>query len=177
MPTTTPPAPGSARAVVDVVVKVVSEGRYRYGRLHLLQHAQREPLDEVAGLVNEATAVPQLPPGFTPAAVVESGKPHDLPGWLHAAVDEEIARICSGVDVASADPTRLVARMVAAICIDVSVDNLVAAARSESAEADPDAAGDVPVASRSRMIHLDSPQVISLAEEMPAPDPDSAFRR
>ena len=173
MSTTSPPIPGSARAVVDVVVKVVSEGRYRYGRLHLLQHAQREDLDEVVVLVNEATAVPEMPLGFTPAAVIQSGKPHDLPGWLEADVDDEIIRICTGAPVGSSDPTRLVARMVAAICIDVNVDNLVAAARSAADHSDTE----VPAAAHSRMVHLEAPQVIDLAEELGVPDPDSVGRR
>lgn len=168
MNATTKPAPGSAAAVLDVAVHSVAEGRYRYARLHLLWRQATVSLDNLAELVNEASAVPELPPGLTTATIIETGRPKLLPAWLTVALDEEIARICAGHPVANATPTQLVARITAAVCIDVCADTHEASARvGADAEADSvDEAGH----HRHRMIDFESSagEVIDLGADQPA---------
>lgn len=167
MNATTKPAPGSAAAVLDVAVHSVAEGRYRYARLHLIWRQATVPLDDLAELVNEASAVPELPPGLTPATIIETGRPKLLPEWLAIALDDEIARICAGRPVAKATPTQLVARITAAVCIDVCADTHEASTRvGADAEAEAvDAAG----RHRHRMIDFEAPagEVIDLGAEQP----------
>jgi hypothetical protein len=178
MSMTSNPPPGSPRAVVDAVIRLVSAGRYRYGLLHLLMHRERNPLTEVAAFINEATSVDELPPGLTAERVIQGGKPELLAAWLIAPVDVEIERICLGRPPENETPVQLIARMIAAICIDVCVDNLTAAARAASTE-------DAAVASflsfgHSQMVHVGVPDMITLDDalgepgEVPAPSaPDS----
>jgi hypothetical protein len=164
MTATSKPTPGSAAGVLDVVVRSVTEGRYRYAQLHLMWSRGRVAVDELAGLVSQASTVPDLPPTLTAGHVIATTKPQLLPGWLSQAIDVEIGRICSGLPVASSSPGQLVARITAAVCIDVAADTFDAAARVERPDTLPAAAP------RSRLIHLGAPEVIALDEtEMSEP--------
>ncbi|MDZ7677737.1 MAG: hypothetical protein U5K29_04235 [Acidimicrobiales bacterium] len=169
MSATTKPTPGSAAAILEVAVHSVAEGRYRHARLTLLRAAASALLPDIVELVNDASTAADLPAGLTPATVIERGKPPMLPGWLDAALDVEIARICAGSPVAEPTPDQLVARITGAVCIDVCADIHEAAAR-----ADVDAAGehgpeDVAAAihHRHRMLDLDSSEVIHLEADAP----------
>ena len=166
MSATTKPAPGSAAAVLDVAVHSVAEGRYRYAKLHLMWRATTVPLDDLAELVNQASAAPELPLGLTAATVSAKGKPKLIPRWLDEALDEEIQRICGGRPVAKATPTALVARITAAVCIDVCADTHEASSRTA---ADTDAA-ESGGHHRHRMIDLESRagEVIDLGVDQPA---------
>jgi hypothetical protein len=159
MSATTKPTPGSRAAVLDSVVRSVAEGRYRYAQLQLLWHRDRVPPEEMAELVTSATQVPGVPAGLTAAEVIARTKPEFLPEWLEPHIDTEIRRIFGGQPVSGPAPVQLVARVVAAVCIDVSVDTLDAAPRAiepEAAPSDP---------TRSRLIHLGVPETIDLARE------------
>lgn len=105
MSATTKPTPGSAAAILEVAVHSVAEGRYRHARLTLLRAAASALLPDIVELVNDASTAADLPAGLTPATVIERGKPPMLPGWLDAALDVEIARICAGSPVAEPTPT------------------------------------------------------------------------
>jgi hypothetical protein len=158
MPAMSKPAPGSPAAVLDTVVRSVAEGRYRYAQLLLLWHRDRVPPEDMAELVTGATEVPALPPGLTASEVIERAKPAMLPEWLAHHIDTEIARIFAGQPVSGSAPLQLVARVVAAVCIDVSVDTIDAAQRAEEPDAAPTDA-----AARNRLIHLGVPDTIHLA--------------
>lgn len=171
MSATTKPAPGSRAAVLDSVVRSVAEGRYRLAQLHLMWNRDRAPYEEMAELVTSATEVPALPPGLTADDVIGRTKPEYLPGWLDAHIDTEIRRILNGQPVSGPAPVQLVARVVAAVCIDVSVDALDAAQRAVEPEAAPTEA-----TPRNRLIHLGVPETIDLddaplAESEPALPP------
>lgn len=172
MNATTKPTPGSAAAVLESAVHSVAEGRYRFARLQLLWPNSIEILEEVALLLNDASAVPDLPSGLTAASVIERGKPRLLPDWLEATIDDEIARVCSGRPVGQVGPTHLVARIAAAVCIDVCADMIEAAGRRvEPGSTSPAAAAPVPAHHRHRMIDLESSprEVIDLGADAGAP--------
>jgi hypothetical protein len=160
MPATSKPAPGSPAAVLDVLVHLVAEGRYRQARLHLLWVRSAEMLQQIADLVNRASAAPELPRDMTTAAVIEHGLPQRLPRWLRAPLTSEIERICLGRPVERIEPIQLVARVTGAVCIDLHADTLDAANRLELAEAE-----EVEAPARHRMLELDQPDVIRLQEE------------
>lgn len=158
MTATSQPAPGSRAAVLDAVVRAVTEGRYRYAQLLLLWHRERVSPEEMAEAITAATAADSFPPGLTPAEVIARTKPALLPEWLGHHIDNEISRIFHGQPVAGTSPLQLVARVVAAVCIDVSVDAADAATRSPD---DLAATGTEP---RNRLIHLGAPETIDLGE-------------
>lgn len=163
MTATSKPAPGSRAVVLDAVVRAVTEGRYRYAQLLLLWHRDRVPPEEMAELVTSATAAEAFPPGITPAEVIARSKPHIVPDWLDHQIDNEIHRIFARQPVAGASPVQLVARVVAAVCIDVSVDTMDAATRSPD---DLEATTPTP---RNRLIHLGAPDTIDL-DAPPVPE-------
>jgi hypothetical protein len=160
MTATSRPAPGSPAAILDTVVRSVAEGRYRYARLQLLWNRERVPPEEMATLVTQASAVPQLPMGLTANEVIQRARPQFLPAWLAPHLDAEIHRICAGHPVAGATPLQLVARIVAAVCIDVCIDTLDAAQRAARPDAEPAEA-----APRNRLIHLGGPELITLGDD------------
>lgn len=170
MSATTKPTPGSAAAILEVAVHSVAEGRYRYARLHLLWAGTSGLLPDIVELVNEASAVADLPAGLTSGTVIARGKPRLLPGWLDAALDGEIARICAGSPVAEPTPDRLVARITGAVCIDVCADTHDAATRAGVDAGAEHAPEDVAAAAhhRHRMLDLDSSEVIHLEADAPA---------
>ncbi len=184
MNATSRPQPGSRAAVLDSVVRAVSEGRYRMAQLQLQWHSDRAPLHEMAELITSATAMPHMPGGLDAEAVIASSRSALLPNWLEHHIDNEVHRIFSGQPTAGASPLQLVARVVAAVCIDVAAEKLDAAARAETSasateqtpEADLDlrtgarddlaadrAAPEAP-AHRTRLIHLDAQATIDLEE-------------
>jgi hypothetical protein len=161
MTATSKPTPGSPAAILDTVVRSVAEGRYRYAQLHLLWNRDRVPADQMAEVITAASTVPAMPPGLTAAQVIERARPQHLPDWLGAQLDTEIVRICTGQPVSGTTPTHLVARVVAAVCIDVCVDTLDAAHRALRPDEAPAEA-----APRNRLIHLGGPELIELDDEL-----------
>ena len=159
-------APGTPAALLDVTIRSVTEGRYRYAMLHLVWLRDRISLDEVAELVNRASTIPEMPWGLTAADVIANSRPSNLPAWLNVPLDDEITRICSGLPVASSLPAQLVGRIAAAVCVDVFVDTADAAVRAAH-DGDPDEPNDAgePTAHRSRMIHLTVPDLISIEDD------------
>ena len=155
MSATSRPVPGSAAALLDVAIRSVTEGRYRMAHLHLLWQQQRIDDLELSELVNQASTIPALPPGLSSAGIIESGKPDLLPRWLEPVIDAEISRICAGLPVAANSPIQIVGRLAAAVCVDVCVEIADASARI----ADPNAER---TTRRSRMIHLEAPDLIEL---------------
>jgi hypothetical protein len=160
MTATSRPAPGSPAALLDTVVRSVVEGRYRYARLHLLWNRDRVPPEHMATLITQASAAPQLPVGLTANEVIQRARPQFLPAWLAPHLDAEILRICAGQPVAGTTPLQLVARVVAAVCIDVYVDTLVAADRAARPDGEPPDG-----APRTRLIHLGAPDLITLGDD------------
>ena len=161
MTATSKPAPGSPAAILDTVVRSVAEGRYRYAQLHLLWNRDRVPAEQMAELITEASRVPAMPMGLTASQVIERARPNHLPDWLAPQLDTEIVRICAGQPVSGNTPTHLVARVVAAVCIDVCVDTLDAAHRALQPDAAP---AEAPP--RNRLIHLGAPELIDLDDEL-----------
>lgn len=169
---TSKPLPGTAAALVDLAARYITEGRYRMAHLHLVWHRERIDPDELAELVNEATAVPAIPAGLRAADVIDHGKPDQLPRWLDAPIDVEIARIFSRQPVAATGSAQLVARLAAAICVDVSVEIALAAGRVHEPDASSDAA-----APTGRSIHLDAPDLIELDADETDQDHEVGARR
>ncbi len=132
MTATTKPAPATAAAVLEAVVRAVGEGRYRYARLHLVWARHSGTFESVVALVDQASAAPELPPGLDPAAIVERGRPRYVPSWLEEPLAEEIRRICVGAPLERSDENEVVARVAAAVCIDVAADLAGAANRLHS---------------------------------------------
>lgn len=159
------PIPGSRAAVLDSVVRAVAEGRYRMAQLHLLWHGERAPFDEMAELVNEATEIPAMPLDLTPEAVLAGTRNVLLPDWLARHLDNEVARIFAKQPVGGTTPVQLVARVAAAMLIDVSAESTEAAHRIDLGDpelSDEDVVADLtdePVSAghgngRTRLIHL-----------------------
>lgn len=177
------PDPGSRAAVLDSVVRYVAEGRYRMAQLHLIWHRDRAPLEEMAELVNTATEVPTVPFGLTAEAVLAVKENRLLPVWLGHQVGNEVRRIFAGQPVAGASPVQLVARVAAAMRIDVAAESSEAATRAhlpESPLADDlvvadltdGAAGDRVENPHSRLIHLGRTETINLGDpRVPEPGP------
>lgn len=169
MTATSKPAPGSPAAVLDAVVKLVAEGRHRMAQLVLLWHRERAPFEEMAEAVTSATEMPVTPPGLTAQSVIDSIRAVLWPTWLEHQVTNEVARIFAGQPVSGSSPVQLVARIAAAMCIDVSVETIDAGQRAAYAESPENAETEgvgrgtpEPAAPRKSLIHLGLPDTIDL---------------